>query len=272
MKFLIILALVVAASAFPEPKLPQRSREMPVVGSIEGEGRIINGSDASVGQFPYQVGLLLDFSTWCGGSLISNKWVISAAHCTQGVLFAIVYLGATERTSPEAIRFVTSFSIINHPDYNAGNFGSDISLIKIPAVTYSSRIKAINLPSIAPTYPTYEGDIAIASGWGQKLEADEAVRLQFMKTVVMSNEQCAAAYGFPVVPPGYFCANTSNGESTCSGDSGGPLALESSNTLIGVTSFVSTNGCKSGYPAGFTRVTSFLKWITETTGIKTNPF
>ncbi|XP_017012309.2 serine protease 3-like [Drosophila takahashii] len=267
MKLLIILVLAVAASAFPEPKLHQRIREMPVVDSIEG--RITGGSDASVGQFPYQVGLFLNLNKWCGGSFIGSQWVLSAAHCTYGVLFAIVYLGATERTSAEAIRLVTRSSFINHPDYDPVYLNSDISLIRIPHVDISFRIKPVMLPPIANLYPTYDGASVVVSGWGLISDSATTVvnKLQYATLQVIDNSVCGRTYGSLVVTSKTICTSTPGGVSTCRGDSGGPMTLQSSNVQIGVTSFVSSAGCQSGKPAGFVRVTSYLDWIKNETNI-----
>ncbi|XP_036672028.1 serine protease 1 [Drosophila suzukii] len=271
MKFLIILALAVAASALPEPELHHRSREMPVVGSIEG--RITGGEAATVGQFPYQVGLSLKISSfssaWCGGSLISSTWVLTAAHCTESVQSVTLYLGATVRTSAEVTTTVSSSNIIIHSGWNSSNLKNDISLIKIPAVSYSNRIAPVELPAVATSYSTYAGDTAIASGWGLISDSASSVtnNLQWTRLTVITNSVCANTYGSSIVTSTNICVSTAGGKSTCSGDSGGPLVLESSKVQIGLTSFGAAAGCEKGYPAAFTRVTSYLDWIKSNTDL-----
>ncbi|XP_017048717.1 serine protease 1 [Drosophila ficusphila] len=269
MKFLIILALAVAASAFPEAELHHRSREMPVVGDIQG--RITGGSTAAVGQFPYQVGLSLKLSAlssaWCGGSLIGSQWVLTAAHCTDGVQSVSVYLGATVRTAPEIT--VTASSIIIHSGWNSANLRNDISLLKIPAVSYSTKIQPVTLPSVASSYSTYAGETAVASGWGRTSDSSSSVasNLQYVDLTVITNTVCANTYGSSIVTASNICVSTTNGRSTCNGDSGGPLVLKSNSVQIGLTSFGASAGCEKGYPAAFTRVTSYLDWIKSNTGI-----
>ncbi|XP_020809014.1 serine proteases 1/2 [Drosophila serrata] len=270
MKFLIILALAVAASAFPEAELTHRNREMPVVGDIEG--RITNGKTAAVGQFPYQVGLSLKLSAlssaWCGGSLIGNSWVLTAAHCTDGVQSVTVYLGATVRTSAEVSHTVAKSDIIIHSGWNSANLRNDISLIKIPSVSYTSRIQAVKIPAIANSYSTYVGDTVTASGWGRTSDAASAVatNLQYAELKVIPNADCQKVYGTSIVTGSQICVETPNKVSTCNGDSGGPL-VTSAKIQIGLTSFGAAAGCEKGYPVAFTRVTSYLDWIKSNTGI-----
>ncbi|XP_013114265.1 serine protease 1-like [Stomoxys calcitrans] len=272
MKFLIVFALALAtASAFDlrSNHLESRSVVMPVV---ESEGRITNGQTASVGQFPYQVGLSLKVSStssaWCGGSLIGNSWVLTAAHCTEGILSVTVYLGATVRTSAEVTRTVDKANVIIHSGWNRSNLKNDISLIKIPAVTYTSRINKVVLPAISSSYSTYAGETGIASGWGRISDSATGVttNLQYARMPIITNTVCASTYGSTITSTN-ICVSTSGGISTCNGDSGGPLVLASNNKQVGLTSFGSSAGCAKGYPAAFTRVTSYLEWIKSNTGI-----
>lgn len=180
-----------------------------------------------------------------------------------------VYLGATVRTSAEVTATVSSSDIIIHSGWNSNNLKNDISLIKIPAVSYSSRIAAVALPAVASSYSTYAGDTAIASGWGRTSDSSSSVatNLQYVELSVITNSVCANTYGSSIVTSTNICVATTNGKSTCNGDSGGPLVLASSKVQIGLTSFGAAAGCEKGYPAAFTRTTSYLNWIKSNTGI-----
>ncbi|XP_067643615.1 collagenase-like isoform X2 [Eurosta solidaginis] len=274
MNFLIALSLLLCiASAFENrvSKNTQRERLGSMVQKIAASPRITNGQTAG-NQFPYQAGLsLFDGENWglCGGSLIKKDWVLTAAHCTLNV---IVSLGSITRLDPIVRLEVDKCDIKVHPEFDGETRINDIALIKIPAVKYSAAIKPVSLPKCASSYPTYVDETVVASGWG--LTSDRATSsspvLQFANLKVISNELCAEEYGLSKINIRHLCTSTVNRIGTCVGDSGGPLVLTSSMLQIGIISFHSQNGCEDGYPAGHTRVTSYLGWIQENTGLRLN--
>ncbi|KAH8235123.1 hypothetical protein KR032_008958, partial [Drosophila birchii] len=194
----------------------------------------------------------------------------SAGGCELGAPTSVtVYLGATVRTSAEVTHTVSSSNIIIHSGWNSSNLRNDISLIKIPATSSSSRIAVVHIPAIASSYSTYVGESVVASGWGRTSDSASGVatNLQYAYASIIANSVCAATYGTSIVTSSNICISTANGVSTCNGDSGGPLVLEASKVQIGLTSFGAAAGCEKGYPAAFTRLTSYLDWIKTNTGI-----
>lgn len=273
MKFLIVLALLLAyTSAFDLRAKHIQSRSV-VVPVLENEGRITNGNDATVGQFPYQCGLLLKVnliqSNWCGCSVIGNEWVLTAAHCVDNIQSATVYLGATVRTSPSETRAVTNSDITIHPDWDPATLKNDIALIQIPFVAYSNVINAVKLPPLSST-ESFTDQYLTATGWGRTSDSIATVTkdLQWASMQVISNEACRSY--FNVITDSHMCTSGADGKSTCNGDSGGPLVLESSNVQAGLTSFGSGWGCQWGFPAVYTRLTDYVSWIGSISGIAYN--
>ncbi|KAH8300134.1 hypothetical protein KR044_010396 [Drosophila immigrans] len=261
MKVLLILSLAVATAT--------ASTAVTTV-----QGRIINGQPAAEGQFPYQVGLSFASASssetyFCGGVIIGTEWLLTAAHCTADAASVLVFYGATIRTSAQLYQYVTKSKFIEHPDYSARPLTHDIALINTPVLSFNAFYNKIELPSLASSYSSFAGQKAVASGWGYTSQwvFEISDTLQYITFDIISVAACERVYGDVVASDNVICVATQNKRSTCSGDSGGPLVLLSTGKLIGITSFTSIYGCEYGEPAGFSRVTSYLDWIKETTGI-----
>ncbi|XP_055711464.1 chymotrypsin-2-like [Phlebotomus papatasi] len=222
------------------------------------ESRIVGGSTASPGQFPYQAGLRTSANGhFCGGFVANNRWVVSAAHCTVGRTTGntIVVLGAHSRTTGG-----TTFSlsrIVNHPDYNAATIAWDVSVVQT-----SNTIAFTNLIQPIPLGSNHIGGglTAVVSGWGlTSSPGSMAANLQFLHVQTLTNAACRTALGASgsLVFDHKICAGGVVGQGVCSTDSGGPLAL--GNTAIGIVSWGIP--CARGFPDGYDRVSSHRTWI-----------
>ncbi|XP_067618419.1 collagenase-like [Eurosta solidaginis] len=276
MKSLIVLSLLLCiASAFEirEPRNTQRERLESMVQNEVVSSRIANGQTAVAGQFPYQAGLLLYYGEdfhFCGGSLISEEWVLTAAHCTLNAVTVVVFLGSINHLDAIVQLEVYECDITIHSEFDIETARNDISLIKIPAVTCPPAIQPVSLPNRASRSQDYVRNTVVASGWGYTSDTPTSNSrvLQFAYFRVISNEVCARSYDSSIIDNGKICTATDNHIKLLSGDSGGPLVLTSSNIQIGIMSIVSVEGCETDLPPVYTRVTSYLDWIRDKTNIE----
>ncbi|XP_063587070.1 proclotting enzyme-like isoform X2 [Penaeus indicus] len=237
--------------------------------SKAADERIVGGVSTVKGEYPWMAHLKItanpSMEFMCGGSLVTDKLIISAAHCLEyDVVHIDVTLGMVDTKiviASDLVRMrATDFTI--HADYDSYNIYNDIAVIKLPrAVTFTDTIRPICLPTSADTM---EGAVATATGWGTlSFYGEESQVMQAVDLDVWSNDLCSMAWAkiYMTIASTQVCA-LGNGKDTCSGDSGGPLAVQVDGkyVLLGITSY--GHGCATpGVPGVYTRVSSYLTWI-----------
>lgn len=152
---------------------------------------------------------------------------------------------------------------IVHEAYNPNNLNNDVALLRLPTAAQGNTIAVI--PLAPPNWTNLDRVGMRASGFGRTTNTGPTVdNLMKVNLIGITNEQCRNTYGSTIIAS-TLCAtwSTQSGQSTCNGDSGGPLTAVSGNQhyLVGVTSFVVRNACDGGHPSGYARVTSFRSWI-----------
>ncbi|KAJ2080090.1 hypothetical protein H4R24_003329 [Coemansia sp. RSA 988] len=259
-----------------------------LAGPTLAEERLIGGMAATEGMFPYVVHLFKKDRPYCGGVLIDKEWVLTAAHCVaskdgDGA-------GAFTTNSPGDFKVSygsTSGSIGSHvdvdsitvnPDYDTTWYKSDIALLKIKSNN--------NLVSKTETIVISTGDIGsgqtlITTGWGQTNNDDTTQADTLMYAGLTTADDATCKYGAPEFNGHngfYVCTSysTAPGIGTCFGDSGGPLLINTGSgyMLLGLVSFdvntkdsSNTRCAQDGNVSYFTRVSTYMSFITSTTSI-----
>ncbi|XP_065339653.1 brachyurin-like [Cloeon dipterum] len=244
------------------------------------EERILGGTVVLENELPYIVAIFFQGSIsgentgFCGGSLISERHVLTAAHCVKDYTFAEVVLGTLQALNPDSQGYlkVRSSELKAHEAFERPRLNDDIALITLSAgVPAQNNIRPIPLPtenSVAP------GDRAVVAGWGKISDDPNGYlndNLLKADVVIADLEVCRGSYGSTYINDTKLCVETNGGSiGTCHGDSGTALAtaqeLGSGKVQIGVMSFGSSDGCESGFPNVYTRVDRYLQWIADNGG------
>jgi hypothetical protein len=233
--------------------------------------RVVGGEDASIEEVPWQVGLVWAKSRniyedqFCGGSIISPRWIVTAAHCVDWVRPSQIDVVYGVEILPEGRVAKNQLSkvrrIIVHPSWDY-EYSNDIALLELSRpLKFSSTVSPILIDDIGIS--SFSGTV---SGWGSTASGSGPFpnRLQLAEEVPsVSDDVCSSVYGLTFDPSVMMCAG-GEGVDVCSGDSGGPLATQSGSrwTLVGLTSWGPVNPCgQTGKPGVYTRISTFSDWI-----------
>lgn len=239
-------------------------------GKQQSTSRIIGGSDAKLGQWPWQLSLHYKGSHVCGGVLISPDFVLTAAHCFQSSNSLAplpnnwkVYSGVVDLDNLPTPYLVQS--IVLNENYNSDTNDQDIALLKLTSpVVFNDKVQPACLPMHSQTFSP--GTRCWTSGFGTT-EAGSAAISRTLKEVtvdIISDKVCNSYRGYGgAVTSNMLCAgDLDGGKDSCQGDSGGPLVCEGENRwyLVGITSWGSGCGRKNK-PGVYTKVGKVLPWI-----------
>ncbi|XP_059425472.1 mast cell protease 1A-like isoform X4 [Carassius carassius] len=220
---------------------------------------IVNGKEAKPHSRPYMVSLQINKKHVCGGFLISDEFVLTAAHCWKGYPEILtVVVGAHDFRKSEDSYRVEVKSYIPHQYCPFCSHWNDIMLLRLQEkVKLNNSVNRISLPK--------EGDVSgdtlcSVAGWG-RLGTKGPLSSQLMEanTTTINHEECQRKWGSEYFQASQMICAYGHGGS-CLGDSGGPLVC--GNTAVGVTSFVYIKGCNSPErPNVYTKISAYLPWI-----------
>ncbi|TMW55641.1 hypothetical protein Poli38472_010523 [Pythium oligandrum] len=218
---------------------------------------IVGGTEVPVGQKLWTAGLreTATGSDFCGGTLITPKHVLTAAHCqgyTKYIAVGTHYLSGKKDGENIAIT-----QEIIHPSNNADTMAYDFMILEL---SKESTVTPIKLKTAEPAV----GVTATVNGWGVTTEdGSQPSGMRQVDVPIVSDSACAKV--LDIIPANNICAGGKKGKDSCQGDSGGPLTVKSGSddVLVGVVSW--GNGCGlAGYPGVYAQVSAAKSWIDST--------
>lgn len=235
--------------------------------------KIVNGVDAQIAEFPYLVSIRSNKFHKCGGTLLNDRWILTAAHClsSSDEGLEIEYASTVISNGVDGSNIaLAEFSII-HEDYDSALIRNDIGLIKLrEPVDIGLQGSRVKIAAAGSFYPT--GTASTVAGWGRtgsSLPVSET--LQKVELQIYAYAECKAAHDeFNSVLDVFrtnICAGVPEmGKSECNEDSGGPLLVNG--VQVGIVSWSIKPCAIAPFPGVFTDVGSYIGWIQEQTGTR----
>lgn len=242
--------------------LPQFNTE------LSPTGRFLIGSSPSIEQISWQVSVQVLNTHICGGSIVANFWILTAAHCALYPNTWYTVRSGSLFTDQGGLVTSVAFAL-THEGYDVDWHGipvHDITIIRVRTpFTFDGTTSPI--PMFNPREEAVEGSTSLITGWGLTSEGGNASPALLAASVpIVSSAECNSNYiEWGGIRQSQICAAPSEGGSVvCNSDSGSPLAIDG--RLAGIKSW--GNGCaRPGSPGVYTEVSSYVEWITLNTGI-----
>ncbi|KAF5276945.1 hypothetical protein FQA39_LY18539 [Lamprigera yunnana] len=248
MRYVLVSFLAIAAVA-----------AIPRIRSPRLDGKIVGGRPVQIEDYNYQISLFYYGSHFCGGSILNDHVVLTAAHCTENrpsSAFSVLY-GTHDLESGGTL--VDASTIVRHPNYNVLYYNDyDVALVYVVHfIEFSSKAQ----PTVLTSTPqnTTKLRLASVSGWGSLSSGGSSPRLLYAVNVKeYATYSCNAIYG-EVITAQMICF-ASPGKDSCQGDSGGPLVDATNKEQIGIVSW-GTDCTDRSFPGVYTNVQTLQSWI-----------
>ncbi|XP_059482867.1 brachyurin-like [Neocloeon triangulifer] len=243
--------------------------------------QILGGTNASQKQFPWVAYMACDDRWLCSGAVISADWILTAGNCVYDINEFEIYVGGVDLDVEEKFeQIVFADNYYLHPNYSQITFENDIALIPVNLTFndyYYPYIRPICLPKLSQTSNTFTKVSAVIAGYGNLADDSATDGSRFMQYVTLrtvNNAVCVANFGVSQFYSTNICTSPHPTKAPCHNDEGAPLMYRDPETgrytVIGIYSFGSIYSC-ANRPAAYTRVSSFLGWISQVTNLAIRP-